>query len=175
MGYGERSIQISERYRLGIDMASKRNYKDLDSLLNDLKSDIEDTLSKEVFEEVRDIETEHIQKEVLNRYQPQIYKRRGVGGIDDPQNMVGRVKNMELNVYNMTPFNPGYGTYNSGIGLADLLNEGSGGKSRLYYDFVGEFEQPTHFLENTQYEIDKTKRVENALYDGLKRRGYDTK
>lgn len=156
-------------------MAKKKNYDSLDAFVKDLKSDIEDTLSKEVLDEVRDIELEHIQMDVLMRYQPQIYKRRTIGGIKDWRNIVGRVKNMELDVYNVTPFNPGYGTYNSGNGLADLLNEGSGGKSRLYYDFVGEFELPTYFLENTQYEIDKTKRVENVLNKGLKRRGYEIK
>ena len=31
-------------------MAKRKNYDDLDSLVNDLRSDIEDTLSKEVFE-----------------------------------------------------------------------------------------------------------------------------
>lgn len=154
-------------------MAKKKNYDSLDAFVKDLKSDIEDTLSREVFDEVCDIEMEHIQTDVLNRYQPQIYERRTTGGIEDRKNILGRVKNMELDVYNRTPFNPGYGTYNSGNGLADLLNEGSGGKSRLYYDLVGEFEQPTYFLENTQYEIDKTKRVENALHDGLKHRGYN--
>ena len=156
-------------------MAKKKNYDSLDAFVKDLKSDIEDTLSKEVFDEVCDIEMEHIQIDVLNRYQPQIYERRTIGGIEDKKNIAGRVKNMELDVYNRTPFNPGYGTYNSGNNLADLINEGEGGKSRLYYDFTGNFIQPTYFLENTQTEIDKTSRIERTLNKGLKRRGYDIK
>lgn len=156
-------------------MAKKKNYDSLDAFVKDLKSDIEDTLSKEVFDEVCNIEMEHIRMDVLSRYQPQIYKRRASGGIDDMSNLRGKVRDMELAVDNVTPFNPGYGTYNSGNDLATLLNEGSGGKHKIYYDYPGEFEQPTYFLENTQTEIDKTDRVEKVLNKGLKRRGYDIK
>ena len=156
-------------------MAKKKNYDSLDAFVKDLKSDIEDTLSKEVFDEVCNIEMEHIQADVLNRYQPQIYGRRTTGGIGDRSNLRGKVRDMELDVYNETPFNPGYGTYNSGNDLATLLNEGSGGKHKIYYDFAGEFEQPTYFLENTQTEIDNTNRVERILNKGLKRRGYEIK
>lgn len=156
-------------------MAKNRNYDSLDAFVKDLKSDIEDTLSKEVFDEVCDIELKHIQIDVLNRYQPQIYERRKIGGIDDSINIVGHVKDMELYVDNVTPFNPGYGTYNSGNNLADLINEGEGGKSRLYYDFTGNFIQPTYFLKNTQTEIDKTSRIERTLNKGLKHREYDIK
>ncbi len=156
-------------------MAKKKNYDDFDSLVNDLKSDIEDTLSKEVFDTVRDIELWYIKRDVMNRYQPQIYERRRAGGIDDPSNIKGKVRDMELTVRNETSFNPGYGTGNRGNDLAVLINEGTGGKSNLYYDYVGEFERPTNFLENTQWDIDHTKDAENALNKGLKRRGYEIK
>ena len=138
----------------------KNTYDDIDKLLKDMRSDIEDTLSKEVFEEVRDIEMEHVYRDVLSTYSPKIYDRRGIGGIDDPRNVVGYVKDMSLEVDNVTPFNDGYGTYNRGNDLADLINEGDGGASHLYYD-------------NTQEEIDKTDRVDRALEKGLKRRGHD--
>ena len=102
-------------------MGQKRNYSDLDVLLKDLKSDIKDTLSKEVFDEVRDIELEHVQRDVFDAYRPKIYNRRCSGGIDDPRNIVGQVDDMTLYVDNVTPYNPGYGTYNSGTTLADLI------------------------------------------------------
>ena len=156
-------------------MAKNKNYDSLDKFVKDLKSEIEDTLSKEVFDEVCNIEMEHIRMDVLSRYQPQIYKRRTSGGIDDMSNLRGKVRDMELTVDNVTPFNPGYGTYNSGNDLATLLDGGSGGKHKIYYDYSGEFEQPTYFLENTQTEIDKTDRVEKVLNKELKRRGYDIK
>lgn len=153
-------------------MGQKRNYSDLDMFLKDLKSDIKDTLSKEVFDEVRDIELEHVQRDVFNAYHPRIYNRRSSLGIDDPRNIVGQVKDMALYVENITPYNPGYGTYNSGTTLADLINEGEGGKHKLYYDFTGDFIQPRPFLNYTQYEVDKSHRVENALNKGLRSRGY---
>lgn len=156
-------------------MGQKRNYSDLDVFLKDLKSDIKDTLSKEVFDEVRDIELEHVQRDVFDAYRPKIYNRRNSGGIDDPRNIVGQVDNMTLYVDNVTPYNPGYGTYNSGTTLADLINEGEGGKHKLYYDFTGNFIQPRPFLDNTQDEVDKSDRVENALKKGLQRRGYTVK
>lgn len=156
-------------------MGQKRNYSDLDVFLKDLKSDIKDTLSKEVFDEVRDIELEHVQRDVFDSYRPKIYNRRSSGGIDDPRNIVGQVDDMTLYVDNVTPYNPGYGTYNSGTTLADLINEGEGGKHKLYYDFTGNFIQPRPFLDNTQNEVDKSNRVENALKKGLQRRGYTVK
>ena len=133
----------------------KNTYDDIDKLLKDMRSDIEDTLSKEVFEEVRDIEMEHVYRDVLSTYSPKIYERRSTGGIDDIRN------------------NDGYGTYNHGYGLAGLINEGDGGMSHLYYDFTGNFIQPRPFLDNTQEEIDKTDRVDRVLEKGMKRRGYD--
>ena len=151
----------------------KKSYDDIDELLKDVRSDIEDTLSKEVFDEVRDIEMEHVYMDVLSTYSPKIYARRNTGGIDDPRNIVGYVKDMSLEVDNITSFNDGYGTYNRGNNLGDLINEGDGGMNRLYYDFDGAFIQPRPFLDNTQEEIDKTDRIDRVLEKGLKRRGHD--
>ena len=151
----------------------KSNYDDIEELLKDVRLDIEDTLSKEVFDEVRQIEMEHIHSDVLNSYHPKVYERRSTGGIDDPRNIVGTVNDMTLTVDNVTSFNSGYSTYNSGNNLADLINEGSGGASHLYYDYLGAFEAPRPFLDNTQEEIDRTNRVDRALEKGMKKRGYD--
>ena len=73
-------------------MAKNKNYDSLDAFVKDLKSDIEDTLYKEVFDEVCDIEMEHVQMDVLYRYQPQIYERRTTGGIEDRSNLKGKVR-----------------------------------------------------------------------------------
>ncbi len=151
----------------------KSNYDDIEELLKDVRLDIEDTLSKEVFDEVRQIEMEHIHSDVLNSYHPKVYERRSTGGIDDPRNIVGTVKDMTLTVDNVTSFNSGHFTYNSGNNLADLINEGSGSASHLYYDYPGAFEAPRPFLDNTQEEIDRTNRVDRALEKGMKKRGYD--
>lgn len=153
-------------------MSKKDTYDDIDSLLNDLKSDIEDTLSNEVLDEVRDIELFHIEQDVFRSYSPKIYERRRVGGIGDPNNLVWKVQNMELEVDNVAEFNEGHGTYNRGQGLADLINAGEG-KSGYYYDYPGEFERARPFIDDTIEEIEQTGSVENALAKGLKKRNYD--
>ena len=151
----------------------KSNYDDIEELLKDMRLDIEDTLSKEVFDEVRQIEMEHIHSDVLNSYHPKVYERRSTGGIDNPRNIVCTVKDMTLTVDNVTEFNTKGFTWNRGNNLADLINEGSGGASHLYYDYPGAFEEPRPFLDNTQEEIDRTNRVDRALEKGMKKRGYD--
>ena len=129
-------------------MGKKDTYDDIDSLLKDLKSDIEDTLMDEVLDSVKEIELKHIESDVLSTYSPKIYQRRTYGGIDDEQNIVGEVIDMHLFVDNITPFNSGYGTYNSGVGLADLINDGES-RHGFYYDYGGEFTQPRPFIDNT--------------------------
>lgn len=152
-------------------MGKKDIYDDVDLLLKDLKSDIEDVLMDEVLEEVKNIELYHIQNDVLNTYTPQIYKRRGVGGIDDPDNIVGEVENMALTVENITPFNDDYGSSNHGVGLADLVNDGDNLQG-YFYDYPGSFNQPRPFLDNTEEEIGHTEQIDNALEKGLNKRGW---
>ena len=93
-------------------------------------------------------------------------------GLDDSDNIIGKIHNMELEVDNITEFDNGYGTYNSGRGLADLINDGEA-RSGFYYDFDGAFTQPRPFIDNTIEEIEQTDSVENALARGLKKRNYD--
>ncbi len=150
----------------------KNVYDDIDKLLKDLKSDIEDTLTKEVLDEVKDIETQHIEDDVLSVYSPSIYERRVSGGISDPSNIIGEVHDMALEVDNVTRFNDGYGTYNHGEGLADLINDGEK-RGGFYYDYEGEFTQPRPFIDNTIEEIEQTDSVEDALAKGLKKRNYN--
>ena len=152
----------------------KKSYDDIEELLMDIKSDIEDTLVKEVTDEVKDIEMQYIERDVLSVYKPKIYGRRSSDGIDDVRNIVGTVKDMHLVVDNITEFNDGYGTYNHGTGLADLINEGNS-LSGYFYDYPGEFELPRPFIDNTILEVEKSDRVDNALEKGMHRRGYDIK
>lgn len=153
-------------------MSKKDIYDDVDDLLRDLKSDIEDTLLDEVLDEVKDIELFHIKQDVFDVYSPSIYKRRRNDGIDDPNNIIGEIHNMQLEVDNITEFNNDYGTYNRGIGLAALINDGEG-RSGFFYDYPGEFEKARPFIDNSIEEIEQTNSVENALAKGLKRRNYD--
>lgn len=150
----------------------KNSYDDIDELLNDIKSDIEDTLMDEVLDKVKDIELKHVEDDVFSVYSPDIYERRGIGGIDDPNNIIGTVNNMQLEVDNITRFNSGYGTYNHGVGLAELINDGDSFNG-YFYDYPGSFNQPRPFIDNTAEEIEKTDSVENALANGLRKRNYD--
>lgn len=153
-------------------MGKRDTYDDVDTLLKDLKSDIEDTLMDEVLDEIRNIEIEQVEEDVFSVYSPSIYKRRLHDGLDDPDNIVGKIHNMELEVDNITEFNDDYGTYNRGRGLPGLINDGEG-KSGFFYDYQGEFTQPRPFIDNTIEEIEQTDLVENALAKGLKKRNYD--
>ena len=126
----------------------------------------------EVLDEVKEIELRHIKQDVFSVYSPKIYQRRLNDGIDDPENIVGKVNNMVLEVENITRFNDDYGTYNHGTGLADLINDGER-LNGFFYDYTGEFEQARPFLDNTEEKIERTSSVENALEKGLKKRGYD--
>ena len=153
-------------------MAKKNSYDDVDELLRDIKSDIQDTLLDEVLDEVKRIEIEHVRDDVFGVYKPSIYERRNSGGIDDPDNIVGELYDMRLEIDNITQFNTGYGTFNKGYNLSELINDGS----RLegyFYDYPGEFNNPRPFIDNTIDDIERTDDVENALAKGLKRRKYD--
>lgn len=152
----------------------KKAYNDVNALLKDLRADIEDTLMSEVLDEVKEIELRHVEEDVLSTYSPKIYKRRGAGGIDDANNITGKVEDMQLIVDNITPFNDGYNTYNHGIELSDLINAGEK-RSGYYYDFDGDFTQPRPFIDNTIDEIEQTDSVEKALAKGLRKRKYDVK
>lgn len=155
-------------------MAKKDKYDDIDVLWNDIENDIENTLTDEVLETVREIELKHIKNEVFS-YRPKIYKRRKNGGIDDPDNTIGKiVGRMDMEVMNITPFNPDYGTHNSGNELTELINDGDG-KNGWYYDYSGEFLQPRPFLDYTKEEILKTQQIDNAMQKGMRKRGYDVK
>lgn len=150
----------------------KEVYDDIDILLNDIKSDIEDVLMDEVLEEVKSIELEYVKADVFAPYSPKIYKRRGIGGIGDPNNIIGKVSNMELEVDNITQFNDDYGSSNHGVGLADLINDGDNPYG-YYYDYPGSFNLARPFLDDTIEEVEQTDSIENALKKGLEKRKYD--
>ena len=149
-------------------------YDDVEELLKSLEADIEDTLMHEVLDEVKEIELRHVEDDVFDVYKPKIYERRDSGGINDPDNIVGTVQNMELEVENITPFASGYGTWNRGVGLTELINDGNS-TSGYFYDYSGEFNQPRPFLDNTIEEIERTDDVEDALAKGLNNRKWTVK
>jgi len=150
-------------------------YDDENALIKDLKNDIRKVLSKEVLDKAKEIELRHIDYDIFAFYTPQIYERRRQNGINDPDNIVGEiVEDMTLEIDNVTHFNDGYGTYNHGTGLADLINGGDS-MTGFFYDYPGEFNQPRPFIDNTISEIEDTDQVDSALDEGMKNLGYDVK
>lgn len=79
-----------------------KSYNDIGEVLKDLKSDIEDVLMGDVLDEIRDIELSHVKNDVFSVYSPVVYKRRLTDGLDDPRNIVGKVKDLHLSVDNIT-------------------------------------------------------------------------
>ena len=152
----------------------KKSYNDIKALKADLRKDINAVLADEVFNEVRKCELEHIEEDVFSVYNPKIYQRRTVGGINDEQNIVGSVRDMELTVENITEFNDDYGTYTHGRGLADLINDGEHLKG-CFYDYAGEFTKPRPFIDRTVEELENSNRLDNALIKGLRKKGIDAK
>lgn len=144
----------------------KKSYSDIDLLLKDLKSDIEDVLMDEVLDEVKDIEIRHVKEDVFSVYSPSVYRRRQSDGLDDPDNIVGEVDNMVLEVENITEFTDWRGNAKRGTGLAEFVND---------YDYPGVIDQSRPFIDNTVDEIESTNRVDEALARGLRKRGYDIK
>ena len=76
-----------------------------------LLAKIDDAMTKEVFEEVRDEEAATIYEEVYKVYTPRIYRRRGeYGGLGDPYNIEirgGAAQGGRMVIVNMTEPNPG--------------------------------------------------------------------
>lgn len=154
----------------------KKSYDDIEFLLIDAKKDIDSTLASEVFEEARDCQLEHVEMDVFSVYQPKEYLRRSSGGIDDPGNIIGEVKDGILTVENITPFNPGYGTGNHGSVLAELINGGHG-SGGYYYDYpsYGAYTYPRPFIDNTVKDLEMSNRLEDAMKKGLAKRNMKVK
>ena len=142
----------------------KKSYSDIDVLLKDLKSDIEDVLMDEVLDGVKDIEIRHVEEDVFSVYSPNVYRRRMSDGLDDPDNIVGEVNNMVLEVENISEFTDWRGNAKRGKGLTEFVND---------YDYPGIIGQSRPFIDNTVDEIESTDRVDEALVKGLRKRGYD--
>lgn len=72
-----------------------------------VQSKVDSALANEVTEAVRAEELQQIKKEVYGKYEPRKYSRRGdMGGLADPENIVGKVSGGKLTVENVTDPNP---------------------------------------------------------------------
>lgn len=141
---------------------------------------IDNALSKEVFEEVRDEEVATIENEVYGVYRPRIYRRRGeYGGLADPNNIEiqgGAAKGGKMAVVNVTDPNPGGCTSDAqvttGKDLPQLVEHGDGYKF-YHYDFPsgGKYMQSRPFTAKTIENLKKSGAHVSALKASLKRQG----
>lgn len=150
-----------------------------------LMSKIDDAMTKEVFEEVRDEESATIYAEVYKVYTPRIYRRRGeCGGLGDPHNIEiqgGASVGGKMVVINVTGPNPGGCTSDvavtTGKNLPELVEYGDGYKS-YSYDFPkggAAFMGPRPFTAKTIEHLKRSHVHVNALKAGLKRQGINVK
>lgn len=150
-----------------------------------LMSKIDDAMTKEVFEEVRDEESATIYAEVYKVYTPRIYRRRGeYGGLGDPYNIEiegGAAVGGKMAVVNMTDPNPGGCTSDAlvttGKNLPELVEYGDGYKF-YSYDFPkrgAAFMGPRPFTAKTIEHLKRSRAHVNALKAGLRRQGINVK
>lgn len=145
---------------------------------------IDNAMTKEVFEEVRDEEVATIYSVVYKVYTPRIYRRRGeYGGLGDPYNIEiqgGVAKGGRMAVINMTDPNPG-GTMNNdrvttGKNLPKLVEFGDGYKF-YHYDFPsgGRYMDSRPFTVKTIEHLKASRAHVTALKAGLRRQGVNVK
>ncbi len=150
-----------------------------------LAAKIDNALTKEVFEEIRDEEIETISGEVYGVYKPQRYRRRGkntgLGDAADIQIRGGAAKGGKLVVVNTTQPNPGgcgrtrMVTVNKS--LPSLVEHGHG-YNGYTYDFTwpgGDYLAPRPFTSKTVEHLKESRAHVTALKDGLRRQGVKVK
>ena len=143
-------------------------------MISDIKKDINDSLNKEVTDEIKGIIVKQAEREVLDTYTPTAYERRRVGGVDDPDSYFSDVKDMTLSIDDQLLFNTDYDTKNVGVGLSELINDGDGAGGH-YYDYDGEFEEARPYFDKAAEIVENTDKVEDALAKGLMRNGNSIK
>jgi hypothetical protein len=154
-------------------MPQFNNFASLESYL---KTAVSDTLRKEVFEEVKKCEQEHIQSDVYDVYSPSVYQRRGLSnGLGADDNIVlTEIDNLSIEVVNTTDPNSDYNGTTDKY-LSDLVEYGDG-YNGYYYDYPTNraFTESRPFQENTVKDLQTSKKHIQAMREGLSKRGIQT-
>lgn len=163
-----------------------KNIKELEKELMDC---INIALDTNVADMVRDVMTDHIARDVYDKYNPKAYQRRknqsgnDIGspfddtnntGLLDPNNIISTIDgNGNLAVQNVTLGSRYYYengekkiSQNAGEPIAEVIETGEG------YD-IGHFSRP--FMQNTHDEIKEHNYHVEALKDGLRKLGLEVK
>lgn len=138
----------------------KKDYEDLDDLLNDLSDEISTSmLVGEINNAVKEVYSNNVEK-MYDAYEPKSYIRRGYwnGGFGDDANWQSSVSvlvdSLELELTNEAK-----PVYDTQYGLDEIIEEG-------IYDYGNVPKRPVY--EWTQAEIDNSNIIEKALEKDLK-------
>ena len=155
--------------------------KNLKELEKELYKRINTALDTEVADTVKEVMTDHIVKDVYDKYEPKLYQRRyNDGGLLDPENIIATmgndgellVQNITLGsdtVYSQDP--SGFGYYNSRNAnefITPIIESGVG------YDAWDEaFPRP--YVQNTHDDLEQNHYHTEAMKRSLKKQGLEVK
>lgn len=165
-------------------MPTAKNINELASLI---KQKVSAAMEDEVFEKVRDVYQKHIDEDVYDAYSPTSYLRREIsGGLIADSNIVGEIYGERLEVKNIavpdesiaippTPFAPSSDTQ-----FMEWIENGDAYHGNAKYifsrDMSGEpWTEPRPATKNTIDDLRVNKQHKQALKDGLKARGINSK
>lgn len=147
-------------------------YKDLSSMFDAIKKDIDTVLNNEVYEAVKELEILNIRHTVYDVYKPKTYKRRYTNeGMLQENNIIGEVKNGKLSIINATKSKEGDYDY-----LPQILEYGYRKFATLYpsvdHPFLSKqydkkYAQPRPFTQNTHDDLVRTKIHYTAFKQGM--------
>ena len=134
-------------------------FKNINNLLKYIEKQVQDTMTNEVADAVKDNMAEAIRTSVYAAYSPQYYKRRmNNGGLSDVRNMeVSEIQN-SIVVHDAAPLDNGRNDYD----LDDIIVNGLGNQP---------FERD--FYSETVERLSENQEHTEALKQGLKKRGID--
>ena len=139
-------------------------YNNLNDLFRRIESDIQDTLSEEVADCVKDEMEFEIQMNVYNAYSPLYYKRREYnGGLIAKENMESKVEGNTLTVKDIAPLNKSDNS-NSNWELDEIVVNG-----------YGNMPFSRDFYAGTKERLEENKSHLKAFEKGMKKKGYNFK
>lgn len=140
-----------------------KSFNNLNDLFKHLEKQANSVLKNEVAEEVIRTMQEKIEDEVYSVYEPRVYERQGYqGGLVDP-------KNIEVTVESDNTIAVENIRFDGDREVAQIVESGQGFQFDFPYNGV-----PRPYTEKTKEELRNTDRLNQAMKQGLKKRGIDS-
>lgn len=161
-------------------------FTNLDDLEAYIKEQIASSLSSDVAEKVKEIESDMVQKDVFNAYSTFEYTRRSVGGLEDISNMITSEPIIVGNQIIITIENQTKGYSDPSFYIAPLVDYGDAalfsnqgqGEYTWKFNRAGteyRFLQPRPFIEDTIAELLSTGIHIDVLQKSLESKGFSFK